>query len=50
MKKLKLMLVGFVAIGALVFGTDIKEASFDTASIHTETNNFYVGFNHGKYI
>ena len=49
MKKVKLMLVGFVAIGALVFGVDVKVASFDNAFIHAETNNFYVGFDHGKH-
>ncbi|MDQ0178148.1 hypothetical protein [Bacillus chungangensis] len=50
MKKVKLMLVGFVAIGALVFGVDAKEASFNMAYTEYKTGNIYIGFDHGMHI
>lgn len=50
MKKVKLMLVGLVAIGAFVFGVGVKEASFNTAYTKPKTDNIFIGFGHGKHI
>lgn len=47
MKKVKLMLVGFIAIVAFGFGADAKEASFYYTK--SKTDNTYVGFTHGKF-
>ena len=49
MKKVKLMLVGFIAIVAFGFGADAKEASFYTSYTKSKTDNTYVGFTHGKF-